>query len=232
MDEEISNMSKEQLDAKLAEFAWQDMNKVALDELSGKTNPVADQEVEVPVEEKKPTASEPIQPKDKYEQKQKINWAQTKYWKEQAAKEKAEKEELLAKINSGEVDNDLSSTEQVIDKIVKQRLAEFQWEQSFQSEEKKFIKQHPTELDYLEDIKELAKEHSLDLDTARIVYLSKVAPEKMYDPTEENRKKIQRMDTSWVSEYKEEKKPENMTSSELEKLGKDLLKAGKLDKRF
>lgn len=230
--DDISTMSKEQLDAKLAEYAWQDLNQVAKDELSGKIKPVADQEPEQPQEEVKETASEQPQKKDKFEQKQKINWAQTKYWKEKAEKAEAEKAELLKKINSGEIENDLNTTEQIIDKIVQKRLAEVQWEQSFQTEEKKFIKNHPTEIEYLDDIKELAKEHSLDLDTARIVYLSRVAPEKMYDPAEENRKKIQRMDTSWVSEYKEDKKPEDMTSDELANLGKELLKKGKIDRKF
>lgn len=230
--DDISTMSKEQLDAKLAEYAWQDLNQVAKDELSGKIKPVADQEPEQPQEEVKETASEQPQKKDKFEQKQKINWAQTKYWKDKAEKAEAEKAELLKKINSGEIENDLNTTEQIIDKIVQKRLAEVQWEQSFQTEEKKFIKNHPTEIEYLDDIKELAKEHSLDLDTARIVYLSRVAPEKMYDPAEENRKKIQRMDTSWVSEYKEDKKPEDMTSDELANLGKELLKKGKIDRKF
>lgn len=147
-------------------------------------------------EPKKVVVAEPVkeQPKDKAVQKEKILASQAHAWKVKAEKAEAEKAELLRKINAGEVDNDMKSQEELLDKMLEAKLAKMNITTSQDSEKSDFMKSYSDEAELLPEYEAIVEANpTLSLAQARILY--QAANPQVVDPSQENREKLARQAT-------------------------------------
>jgi len=183
--------------------------------------------------EEKTEEVQPESKKDKAVQMKKISFAQTKMWKERALKAEAEKADYFKKLQSGEVKNTPEAQSDYIKKIVEAELAKHNIVSSQDTERNEFIKEHSAEIDLMPHYEEIIKENpTLSLEQARILYLADNAPEKVYDPAIENRKRLAKQAITGNSVSSEEKSLESLTSDEILKFGKAWVASGKISKTF
>ena len=208
-----------------------EINDMIKQELSGE-EPKAPVEIPEATPQTKP--EEPTQEvKDKQKQKEKILKSQAHMRKEIAVKEKQEKEALIAKMKSWEIENDLDNQEKLLEKMTAQKVAENNFTKSLGEEKFEFIKQHASEIELLSAFEEIVKDNpTLSLEQARILYYGVNSPEKISDPYEDNRTQLNKQSTPGQSVVSEEKWTDKMTSAEIENWWKQALSAGKIAKTF
>ena len=133
-------------------------------------------------------------PKDKLAQKNKILASQAHEWKVKAEKAEAEKAELLRKINAGEVDNDMQSQEELLDKMLEAKLAKMNISTSQDTEKSEFIKTYSNEVDLLPEYEAIVEANpTLSLAQARVLY--QAANPETIDPSIANRERLARQAT-------------------------------------
>lgn len=202
-------------------------------QLAGETNPEPVEPIEEVAPQQEVKTEEVVIPKDKFVQKEKILKSQIHSWKQKAEKAEADKADLLRKIESWEVENNLDAQAELIERLVEARLARANMASSEENDKIAFIKNHPAEAELLTQIEEVMKENpTLSIEQARILFLAENMPERVYDPTEDNRQKLSRQSTSGMSVSSEEKTMDNMSSDELMKMWKSLHQSGKLSNNF
>ena len=170
-------------------------------------------------------------PKDKAAQREKILKSQAHEWKVKAEKAEAEKAELLRKINAGEVENDMQSQEELLDKMLEAKLAKMNIITSQDSEKSDFMKSYSNEADLLPEYEAIVEANpTLSLAQARILY--QAANPIDIDPSVANRERLARQATPWMSVTSEEKPLEAGSSDDIMKQWKALLAAGKINNHF
>jgi U3 small nucleolar ribonucleoprotein component len=120
-----------------------------------------------------------------------------------------------------------------MDKMVDARMARANIATAQDTEKMDFIRNHPTEVEFLPQMEEIILENpTLSYEQARVLYLAEHAPDRVYDPAQENRERLARQSSPGMSVSSEEKSLDNLSSNDIAAAGKQLLASGKITNNF
>lgn len=165
---------------------------------------------------------DPKNPKGKWTQKEKILKQQASEWKGKAEKAQQKYDDLQAKIESWEVDNNASTQQELVDLAVKNALAKHWIEQETQNEKNDFISNNPdVDLDQLEEFKQQHPTLSYEQANSLLNW-------KPIDQNVQNRKKYNKQSIGWWHSDNAPKSASQMNTWDLEKTLKSQFSKWKL----